>query len=138
MNKALMVGLIAIVAGALIGGFMVVGGPGYARLEKQDMQRASDLQDLFRFLQCRSYEKVLPETLADEEYCPDHVRLAATKDPATGDPYVYRRLDDQSFEICATFATEAQKGNSGYPYRALEFNGQIGCRKGVTVSPQRN
>lgn len=134
MNKALLLGLVVVVSVAMIGGFMVVGGPGYARMEKQDAKRARDLQDLFRYLECRSEDKVLPQTLDDEEYCPTTVVLSSTADPVTGDPYAYRRLDDRHFEVCATFATEAQKDKRGYPYNSLKFEGQTGCRRGVVLA----
>ena len=136
MNRALLIGLIAVVIAALIGGFVVVGGPGYARLEKQDAQRARDLQELFLYLQCQQHDMVLPATLTDSAYCPNHAILTVAKDPETGDPYAYNRVNDTRFEICATFATKAQMGRNGYPYRALHFEGQVGCRKGETRAPK--
>ncbi len=131
MNKVLLLGLIALVSAALIGGFMAVGGPGYARLEQQDAQRARHLQDLYVYLQCRSSGEPLPETLADESYCPREVSRTQVKDPVTGEAYQYRRLDDRRFEICAVFVTESQMGGNGFPYRALVFDGKVGCRSGT-------
>ncbi|MGC1496437.1 MAG: hypothetical protein WA790_11570 [Sulfitobacter sp.] len=136
MNRALMFGMVALVLAALIGGFMVVGGPSYARLEKQDAERAKDLQGLYVYLTCRSSDAVLPQTLEDPDYCPSQAQVISTKDPATHESYEYRRLDDASFEVCATFVTHSQKGSRGYPYRTLTFEGQLGCRKGVTSSSQ--
>lgn len=138
MNRVLMVGLIVIVSAALVGGFMVVGGPGYARLEKHDMARARDLQGLHGFLLCRNDDKVLPKTLESEGYCPNFSRQITLTDPVSGDPYIYRRLDDTSFEVCATFATNAQMGKGGFPSGALKFDGQIGCRTGVKLVKQAN
>jgi hypothetical protein len=131
MNKLLLAGLVVIVSVGLIGGFMAVGGPAYARLEKQDLERSKDLQDLFRYLECRPSNEVLPKTLEDESYCPSHRNVFSTKDPVTGENYMYRRLDDTQFEVCAIYATDAQKGSRGYPSRALKFDGKVGCRAGT-------
>ncbi len=136
MNRALLIGLVAVVIAALIGGFMVVGGPGYARLEKQDAQRANDLQQLYGFLQCRASDNVLPANIEDTGYCGTYLGSVSTADPVTAEPYDYRRVSDTSFVICATFVTEVHKGNNRYPYKALKFEGQVGCRHGETIAPK--
>lgn len=133
MNRLLLAGLIVVVTGALIAGFAVVGGPGYARLEKADAQRAQDLQRLHNYLQCSWEETILPEALSDDAYCFSYAGDIPTTDPVTGEEYMYRRISDKSFEICATFVTEAQKSTGRYTSRSISFDGQIGCRAGVSV-----
>jgi hypothetical protein len=133
MNRLLLIGLIVIVTGALIAGFSVVGGPGYARLEKADAQRAQDLQQRHAYLQCNWEDAVLPTTLEEDGYCSSFSGNITTTDPATGEAYTYERTNDRSFKVCATFATNTQKVKGEYTFRSLTFEGQTGCREGVSV-----
>lgn len=135
MNRLLLAGMVVLVTGALIAGFVVVGGPGYARLEKADVQRAQDLQRLHAYLQCGHEDTILPETLDEDDYCPSYAGDITTTDPATGEAYAYRRISDRSFEICATFATDPQTVKREYNFQSLTFEGQVGCRTGVVAKP---
>lgn len=78
-------------------GIAVSGSPEQVRMQRMDERRTSDLQQIAWMLQ----EQVnaghgLPLTLAEP---------SVSTDPWTGVPYEYRRLDDRSFELCATFST---------------------------------
>ena len=112
MNKLLFAGAVILVTVALVGGFMVVGGPGQARLEKQDKERVSDLKRIHRYLECNQKVETpdpLPVALDDKTYCAGFYGSINSRedltDPATGAPYVYRRISGRDFEICAQFAT---------------------------------
>ena len=138
MNKLLFAGAVILVTVALVGGFMVVGGPGQARLEKQDKERVSDLKRIHRYLECNQKVETpdpLPVALDDKTYCAGFYGSINSRedltDPATGAPYVYRRISGRDFEICAQFATDivGNDGRLGNAYFQRE-NGNIWCLSG--------
>lgn len=111
---------LAIVLFTVVWGFVLVGGPGTARLEQMDLARVSDLQ----MIQNRIYDDVygnsrynlstkvrsLPAPLPPD--LPTVARHATTQairvtDPATGEYYTYN-IKGTSFELCATFDLSAQ------------------------------
>ena len=76
---------------------------------KFDQQRVQNLTDL-RW-QIRTYYKqneVLPEDLSANQF-------NRFEDPVTSDPYEYRVISEDRFEICATFALKAED-NSDFAY----------------------
>lgn len=133
MNKALLIAMIAAVVAALILGLMAAGGPGYARMEKMDRERISDLNRIFNYLQCPKAKRPLPEALEDADYCPEYVRINSVSDPKTDAPYIYRRIDDTRFEVCAEFELPAESHLSQSLNRPLKFEGQTGCMSGSTL-----
>ncbi len=91
------------VAAAVVAGLIVVGSPGEARLQKLDRKRVSDLYSIIDAVNLYwTRQRSLPpdldalavETFFDEE-----------RDPETASPYVYRVLDSDRYEVCATFST---------------------------------
>jgi hypothetical protein len=130
VNKLLLICMSVLVGGAIIGGLVVVGGPQHARFAQQDRQRVSDLRILHTHLMCLGHpRKPLPQALADDSYCPGArpgLRDVLTQgDPATGAPYVYHRLNDTAFEVCATLAldpAEARKAAFDHDTIALRAN----------------
>ncbi len=47
------------------------------------------------------------------------------EDPKTGDVYAYRIVNEEGFEICATFATDNREDDEGYS-RAYRPTGPYG------------
>jgi hypothetical protein len=96
----------AVVVAAVVTGFLVLGTPGDARKETFDQKRIEDLSNLrnmIRGYDVRAERDTLPETL-------DLVQQTAFwktygRDPETGEPYGYRKLAPDRFELCATFST---------------------------------
>lgn len=129
MRVALFALMMFLVSAALVGGFLIVGGPQHGRNEQQDMQRLQDLRGLSRYLSCRRSGTKLPVDLDQEGYC-NKFRPLSVSDPQSGLPYVYRLLDDNRFEVCAVFKA-ANVRQRRYTYLdGLRFNGQEGCLTG--------
>lgn len=90
---------VAVVATS-IGGFLVLGSPNRQRQLQADRSRLQDLHAIARQLHDR-FETAnrgekpfsLPETLRRD-----------WRDPLTGEPYEYRPLDDERYQLCAEFA----------------------------------
>ena len=79
-------------------GFWSTGSPSSVRVLSEDNRRERDLHDLTMQIENKRYNGVLhgpPARLAD---------LAITgRDPFSGQPYEYRRLDGESYQVCAEF-----------------------------------
>lgn len=90
------------VAVAMIAGFWLLGSPGKQRLIALDRERISVLRTLqndLRYWDGNGVSETLPEPIAnDERYF----------DPVSGEPFEYRRVDDDTYELCATFATSSE------------------------------
>ena len=101
-SRILLAVMAATIAGAVIGGFAIVGSPAAQRERRMDERRGDDLTDI---------------ELAVVSYRQDHDRVPASiddlggagraRDPLTSQPYEYRALDDNRFELCATFQQPA-------------------------------
>lgn len=96
-----LVSLGAVVA-SLVAGFWLLGSPGKQRLIALDRERISVLRTIQTDL--RSWEadgalESLPEAMTSEE---------RYLDPVSGEPFEYRRIDADTYELCATFATSSE------------------------------
>ncbi|MEL7051936.1 MAG: hypothetical protein AAGM45_09125 [Cyanobacteria bacterium J06588_5] len=112
---------------AIIGGFWLLGSPNKQRLIKLDQERVQNLETVAREIKNEtsgsSYENTegtkdepLPDRLSESIRNRDFAQ-----DPVTGDVYEYNRLNDEAYELCATFATSTEadsqaQRNSGYQY----------------------
>ena len=116
------IGLGIVVIAAIGAGLATVGGPGTGRIEKRDSARLSDLQQLKRFVTCvaRSSDNNVPDTLDPVPTCQQNL---TTEDPFTGEAYVYRKLDDTTFDLCASF--EAPERFSKWQQNELDL--ETGC-----------
>ena len=132
MNRLILLVMAAVVTGAMVAGFAVVGGPAQARKERHDIDRGTDLRALFAFLECKRADQPLPQTLDDDAYCVGNFDRPETKDPATQESYLYRRIDDRHFEVCATFATWPDKHGDSFRFRGIRMDGNLGCLAGMT------
>ncbi len=102
---------VAAIAIAIVVGLFFVGGPLQGQRDKFDTQRYLELSKLGRALLCEQSARVdalpLPQALSVEAFrvhC-SSAGIAADDlfDDETGAPYVYKRISDQDFAICATF-----------------------------------
>ena len=107
MNRILFPLLVIFITAGLVGGFLIVGGPDFARKERHDEQRANDLRKLARYYRCQ------PEV----------------RDPVTGKPYDFALIDDDTFEICAEFETDYQhrRARDLAGMFIWHFEGRRGC-----------
>jgi hypothetical protein len=102
-----------VVALAVAYGFVLVGSPATRRLERIDEQRLQDLQTIAREIQLmvedpedkKKLKEALPKTLVEAAARARNDRVNP-RDPATGEPYVYRVKSETSYELCASFARE--------------------------------
>lgn len=139
MGRALLVGLVALLALAVISGLVLTGGPFAARQDKMDLRRLEDLARLSDTLNCAADGRAvseLPEMLTLEtlrNHCGGMPVLAEMLlDSETGAPYAYERLSDWEYTLCATF-TDADKtsrrGRVSFD-RLASFNPETGCVSG--------
>ena len=112
---------------AIIGGFWLLGSPNKQRLINLDQERVQNLRAVAREIKNEtsgnSYENA--ENTKDEPL-PDKLSESIrnrgyAQDPVTGEVYEYNRLNDEAYELCATFATNTEadsqaQRNNGYPY----------------------
>jgi hypothetical protein len=101
-GRALILGMIVLVLGAVGAGFYVLGSPGEQRLLRLDERRVEDLNGIRAGVNAhwRTNQR-LPESLDDARQ-----GTALYRDPVSSDPYEYRVLDERSYELCATFDRE--------------------------------
>jgi hypothetical protein len=127
----------AVVAVAVAATLVTVGGPQSARSDRFDRARYEDLAAIARALECerpdRTGARALPERLSAAalyEHCVGtDVQQATLLDDETGEPYVYVRLDDAHFRVCAEFR-DASTVAAGIPAVHPGFDPATGCITG--------
>ncbi|MEO0350013.1 MAG: hypothetical protein AAF282_08190 [Cyanobacteria bacterium P01_A01_bin.15] len=91
---------LAVAAGAAAG-FWVLGTPGQQRLIMSDQQRLEDLSAIANSLYWQSQDQ-------DDYALPDALTTTNQRqDPITQESYSYRKVDDERYELCASFATDS-------------------------------
>lgn len=128
MNRLLSMALIVVIGLGIGLGFGAVGGPGFARMEKNDRQRAQDLRSLAQYYSCQNLKGTETQEGGVPNGCSRHRRLPDVTDPKTGSPYRYEQMSDTEFEVCATFET-SDRQQSSYPSAQIIFEAQEGCLK---------
>jgi hypothetical protein len=105
----------AAVAAAVVVALVIMESPSEARRRRLDEMRRADLHLLSIAVDNYHYSRDrLPESL-DELAAVPTVRYRSRNDPETGLAYDYRVVDDNSYELCATFAGEG--GDAAYDDR---------------------
>jgi len=101
---------IVIIAVSFIGGFFVIDSPITARNKAYDQTRINNLQEIKNVVDMYYQEyQELPESLsALTKY-----QKLMINDPSNN-PYEYRVVDDQSYELCAEFETSNQEEEIDY------------------------
>lgn len=118
------ISLVAVVAAAITG-FWLLGSPNQQRLISLDRERTSDIQaiafDLLSATQnnigTETQKQPLPERLPDAL-----IGRSDRRDPLTGEPYEYRRIDADAYELCATFATDSAASSQRSPVNSPDDN----------------
>lgn len=96
----------AVVLLTIAAGIWAVGGPATGKQEKRDKVRMSDISKLNGHVRCiaKISDKTLPETLPSAaetiRECSPSPRLT---DPFIDERYVYERISDKAFRLCAAF-----------------------------------
>jgi hypothetical protein len=96
----------AVVVGALVAGFVIIGTPSKQRALRFDDERTSDLQGLqWQIVNHWQLKQALPTNLAD---LTDSISgYVPPVDPETKAAYEYKVIDSLNFELCATFNHES-------------------------------
>ena len=99
---------------AIVGGFFVVGTPGYQRDRRFDERRVSDLQSIQgQVINYWTQKRMLPEDIG---IVGRFYSWPLPTDPEAGGGYVYRKTGELSFDVCAEFSTETpevMRGKAG-------------------------
>ncbi len=115
----------ALVLGAVIAGFMVVGSPIKQRAVRFDEQRVNHLSQIqYQVIDYWNRTNKLPANLSDLGTGVN--MMTVPKDPETNQSYEYNVKGDLQFELCATFNTESQDGpgtRDSYAYPAYGPDG---------------
>lgn len=96
----------AVVVVSVVVGIVIIGSPTEGRFRQLDTSRVGDLQGIMRATDLFwSRNERLPDSLEDLAADPrTSVRIV---DPGSGDPYGYRVLGADTYELCATFDRES-------------------------------
>ncbi|OGE74412.1 MAG: hypothetical protein A3I07_00655 [Candidatus Doudnabacteria bacterium RIFCSPLOWO2_02_FULL_42_9] len=104
--------LSALVLGAIIYGFTVVGSPGKQQALKLDQQRITDFNNInYKMQTYYGTNDKLPDKLDD--LTGSNLSL---KDPKTKLDYSYFTLTDRSYKLCATFETDSKDADKSANY----------------------
>jgi hypothetical protein len=93
-----------VVIAAMAGGVYAVGRPATARDQQLDARRVSDLQEMQRMVDLQ---------WSREQRLPDLPPLS--RDPESGQPYEYRVLSENRYELCAVFTGSSREANERPP-----------------------
>lgn len=104
--------IIAVVVVLLGFGVYYAGTPAEVRAEKLDEQRIRDLQDMqWEVVDYYVINETLP---ASQDVLNDHMEpRGIPEDPEIGVPYEYTKLNDNEFELCASFSSEFEDDEYG-------------------------
>jgi hypothetical protein len=104
-----------VVVATIVAGIVTLGSPTEERARRLDERRLSDLRQLQSAVNFfHSQQKRLPESL---EQLAQKRELRVGLDPATKQPYGYRRIDDGHYGLCAIFERSSPPQESSVDIR---------------------
>ena len=115
--------MVILVIGVIIAGFYLAGSPQQARMERFDQTRIQNLESIANNIYSYSLKEIdptkrhVPQNLKVFEERTQMYHFGSLNDPETNQPYEYRVLNVNTYELCATFSTsnrEKVKGNDYY------------------------
>ena len=116
------ISLVVAVAAVVIVGVILLDSPAQERLRRLDKRRVSDLREIVYALDAYwTREGMLPPSL--EELSNEERIVRELADPETGAAYEYRVRGDDSYELCAIFASEMDVRSRDVPYEHLWSHG---------------
>jgi hypothetical protein len=116
------ISLIVAVLAVVIVGVTLLDSPAQERLRRLDERRVDDLRSISAELDFYwTREGTLPSSLEDLANEPGV--FIELYDPETGQPYEYRVVSSNTYELCAEFARDTAEGQ-GRPYRDYWPHGQ--------------
>lgn len=93
--------------------------------QRLDRLRYFDLRELAGYLRCPLTNSTLPADAADPTYCGGRVTRLDPRDPASGTPYTYTRINDSQFRFCTRLDDAA--GFNVRAARLMGFDPATGC-----------
>ena len=98
------------VAAAVVAGVYLLGSPVEERARRLDERRVQDLSGIAQAVDLYwTRESRLPASL--EQLRTDTGAGITVADPSTGAPYDYRQLEDEKYELCASFEGDSRDSN---------------------------
>jgi len=112
---------VLVVIAALGGGLMLLGPPSEERVRRLDERRVQDLREIAQATDLYwTRQRRLPVSLVELSsdtggYLASHDTRAhiVTRDPSTNEPYDYRTLDAEMYEVCGLFQRVSSAGRYG-------------------------
>lgn len=114
MSRSQLTGTIVAVAvtAAVVAGIFVLGSPMEERARRLDERRMQDLAGIARTIDLYwTRRSSLPSSF--EELRKETGATVSVTDPATNAVYEYRPLEQQTYELCATFDAESSELDRG-------------------------
>jgi hypothetical protein len=104
--------LAAVVAGAIVGSFLVLGSPASQKEKRFDESRSDDLSSLQSDIETYAYHNyALPKNLSVLDY--------VYYDPQTGDSYKYAVTGKATYSLCADFSQASTETGSEKTFRQV-------------------
>jgi len=114
--------LVVVVLAVVIIGVILLDSPAQERLRRLDERRVSDLREIAYAVDVYwTREGTVPSSL--EELLNEREYYEELFDPETGEPYEYRALSSNIYELCAVFSRDAAIDDRDYLYQSLWFHG---------------
>ncbi len=106
LGKPILTVATAVVVVSVVAGIVVIGSPSEGRSQELDSGRIADLRSIMSATDLFwSRNDRLPTAL--EELSEDPRTSVNTVDPGSAQPYSYRIVDEETYELCATFDSES-------------------------------
>ena len=103
-RQLMAIGFSVLVLAVIVAAVTLLDSPAQERLNRLDERRMSDLREISTAINVYWTEQgILPSTFDD--LADDRGYDAELVDPETGAAYGYRVVDEDSYELCATFVT---------------------------------
>lgn len=141
-NRLIVSATVVAVVAVVIAGLILVGSPTEARLRRFDERRLQDLQQISAAVDAYLVRRDrLPDSLQELAGESGSGPAVLWKDPASGQPYTYRKIDAARYELCATFARRSEEELDGRPRWPGDLSWAHGagrrCFPRESRSPQR-
>jgi len=110
---------ILVVVAAVGTGLRIIGKPSEQRLMRLDERRVMDLRSLASAVnRYRSQRQRLPEHA--EEVIDGQITTRLPLDPESQQPYDYRMIDAEHYELCATFSRRSREPPDDFWFHEAE------------------
>jgi hypothetical protein len=131
VQRALGVAACALVAAGIVAAFFAIGSPSRARVAALDRVRLGDLYGIAdalhdRFGRNAELPATLPSDLSGSDGGRSEIGRNPLKDPTTGTPYAYRRLNRERYQLCAKFTLPLKSGEAGGKLQASSWKHAAG------------